>query len=184
MSIYTDANNEFVISITQWCKDNSVDLSEYLKDSKVGFPGFSEMKHSEESKKLMSESKKGEKNKRYGKKHTKESRKKMSVKLTGRKLSLEHKNKISKLHKGKIILNETRRKLSKSHQGMKKPWVSEHNKSDFMRKVASCKKSGTSEKMMGNKNHQNNDIVCCPHCSKTGGRTIMMRWHFDKCKMS
>ena len=25
--------------------------------------------------------------------------------------------------------------------------------------------------------------VTCPHCSKTGGRPIMTRWHFDKCKL-
>ena len=27
MSIYTDANNEFVINITEWCKNNPLDLS-------------------------------------------------------------------------------------------------------------------------------------------------------------
>jgi hypothetical protein len=29
MSIYTDANNEFVISITEWCKNNQLDLESY-----------------------------------------------------------------------------------------------------------------------------------------------------------
>ena len=24
--------------------------------------------------------------------------------------------------------------------------------------------------------------VTCPHCNKTGGRTVMARWHFDRCK--
>lgn len=24
--------------------------------------------------------------------------------------------------------------------------------------------------------------VTCPHCGKTGGKTIMKRWHFDRCK--
>jgi len=98
--------------------------------------------------------------------------------------SEEMKIHLSKKLKGRKFSKEWKQKISDSHKGMKKPWIVEHNKSDFMRKVVSCKKPGTSEKMVGNKNHRNDDIVCCPHCSKTGGKTIMMRWHFDKCKMS
>ena len=61
MSIYTDENNELVISITEWCKNNPLDLSEYLKDSKVGFPGFAGMHHSDETKAFLSEIAKGKK---------------------------------------------------------------------------------------------------------------------------
>lgn len=25
--------------------------------------------------------------------------------------------------------------------------------------------------------------VTCPHCGKTGGKNVMVRWHFDNCKM-
>ncbi len=28
------------------------------------------------------------------------------------------------------------------------------------------------------------EIVTCPHCSKTGGKPIMMRYHFDNCKLA
>lgn len=24
--------------------------------------------------------------------------------------------------------------------------------------------------------------ITCPHCNKTGGNSIMKRWHFDNCK--
>lgn len=95
-------------------------------------------KASEESRRLMSESRKGrtkennegvrrtaEKNK--GKKHTKERCKNMSNALKGRKgkkLSEETKRKISKALKGKKHTEETKRKMSKARKGKKQPNIS------------------------------------------------------------
>ena len=26
------------------------------------------------------------------------------------------------------------------------------------------------------------EVITCPHCGKSGGKCIMLRWHFDRCK--
>lgn len=36
----------------------------------------------------------------------------------------------------------------------------------------------------GKCNLSNKPIVTCPHCNKTGDKSNMMRWHFDKCKVA
>lgn len=45
----------------------------------------------------------------------------------------------------------------------------------------------TNENPMKNKSisilfQKSKDKVICPHCKKTGGKPVMMRYHFDKCK--
>ena len=93
--------------------------------------------HSEETKKKMSETRKGEKHPFYGKHHSEESRRKMSEVRKGkhhseetkRKMgeirkgkklkpfSKEHKRKIGEARKGKHYSDETKRKMSESHKG-------------------------------------------------------------------
>ena len=38
-------------------------------------------------------------------------------------------------------------------------------------------KSGARNRM----SKDNSEIVACPHCGKTGGKNVMIRWHFDNC---
>ena len=54
MSIYTDANNELVISITEWCKNNPLDLSQYKSQNVPPPCSFAGMNHTEETKKHLS----------------------------------------------------------------------------------------------------------------------------------
>jgi len=76
--------------------------------------------HTEETRRKISESKKG-------KKRSKETCEKMSLArkgkpnlaLRGKKLSEEHKRKLSEAHKGKKLSEETRRKISLVHKGRK-----------------------------------------------------------------
>ncbi len=86
---------------------------EKLKNNHQGFVGF---KHSEESKKKISESLKG-------KIYTKERNDKISQKLMGHKLSEETKKKIglanSISQKGKIISDECKRKIGDANRGIK-----------------------------------------------------------------
>jgi hypothetical protein len=59
MSIYSDANNEFVISLTEWCKNNPLDITE-LGHEKV--PSWNKgISPSKETKALLSKIGKGKK---------------------------------------------------------------------------------------------------------------------------
>ena len=88
--------------------------------------------HSEETKKKMSESRKGENNGMYGKHHTEETRKKQSENRAnmkkennpfyGKHHTEEARKKMSEAHKGKTLSEETRKKLRKSsRRGAKNP---------------------------------------------------------------
>lgn len=70
-------------------------------------------KHSEETRKKMSEAHKG-------KKHSEEEKRKISEGNKGKKLSKEHCKKISEARKGSSISEETRKKLSEQRKGKKK----------------------------------------------------------------
>ena len=59
------------------------------------------LKHTEETKELMSEAKKGVKNHRFGISPSEETRHKQSKVMSGRTYSEEHKRKISEANKGK-----------------------------------------------------------------------------------
>jgi len=84
-----------------------------------GGEGMSGYVPSEETKKKLSEASIGEKNHFYGRKHSDESKKKMSDAHTGKKLSKEHRKKISKSNKGRRVSEETRKKLSEIQMGEK-----------------------------------------------------------------
>ena len=79
--------------------------------------------HSLETKKKMSEAKKGEKHPLYGK-----------------QLSEETKQKMSKSHKGKTSSEETKQKLSKSISGEKHPLYGKHHSDETKRKMSEAKK--------------------------------------------
>jgi hypothetical protein len=74
-------------------------------------------KHTEETKRKISEAQKGEKGYWYRRKMTEEHKKKLSEKGKKRKHTDEEKKKISKAHKGKKISKETREKLRQINLG-------------------------------------------------------------------
>jgi hypothetical protein len=84
-------------------------------------------KHTEETKKKISEMSKGRKHTeetkkkiskiRKGKKHTEESKKKMSEAQIGRKHTEEHIKKIAERNFGRKHTEETKRKMSEAHKG-------------------------------------------------------------------
>ena len=71
-----------------------------------------------------------------GKQHSEEWKKMMSETLKGRKLSEEWVKKISESKKGRKLSDETRRKLSEAHKGMKGKHFSEESK----KKMSEAKK--------------------------------------------
>lgn len=72
-----------------------------------------------ETRKKISESKKGKNNPFYGRKHSDETKKKISEYRKGKKLFDETKKKMSEYHKGKKLSDETKKKISESLKGRK-----------------------------------------------------------------
>ena len=90
-------------------------------------------KHSEESKKKMSEARKG--------KHlSKEHKNKMSEAHKGKRHSEEHKNKIREAHKGKRHSEETRNKMSEANTGENNYWYGKHLSKEHKNKIGEAKK--------------------------------------------
>ena len=83
-----------------------------------GGDGMSGFKHSEETRKKMSESQKGENNPMYGKTHSEETRKKISESMKEKTHSEETRKKISENNarywQGKTHSEETRKKMSEA----------------------------------------------------------------------
>jgi len=74
-------------------------------------------------------------------KHTEETKRKISESLKGRKLSEEHKRKISELHKGKKHSEETKKKMSESMIGKNKGKKhSEETKKKMSESLKGCNK--------------------------------------------
>lgn len=68
--------------------------------------------HSEESRKKMSESKRGENHPNYGKHLSEETKRKISLSLKERIKSEEHRRSLSQALKGRVLPEETKRKIS------------------------------------------------------------------------
>lgn len=128
--------------------------------AKVAMSPMKGRKHSEESKRLISESNKG-------RVVTQDTRDKISEAVTGYEHSDEAKAKMSKAHTGKALSVEHSRKISEALKGKKKPPRSDEHKRNL------------GDAMRGKKQSK----VTCPHCGKTGGSSNMKRWHFANCKL-
>lgn len=113
------------------------------------------------------------------------------------------KSKISKANKGLIRSDKFRLAVSERNKGTKNPFYGKkHSKetkkkhSEFMKLrvgwnhseetkrkqsvAATGKRKSDSHKQAISASH--NKVYECPHCNKSGGR-MMLRWHFDKCKL-
>jgi hypothetical protein len=82
------------------------------------------------------------------------------------KMSLSHKNKPS-WNTGLKMSEETRKKISIAQIGKK---YSEETKRKW------------SEQRKGKRKGINQEIIKCPYCNKTGGKSLMIRYHFNNCK--
>ena len=100
--------------------------------------------HSEETKKKISESHKGEN-------HSEETKKKMSELHNGKNHSEETKKKMSELQKGKNHSEETKKKMSELHKGENNPMYGKNHSEETKKKLSESKK-GENNPMYG-KNH-------------------------------
>ena len=76
-------------------------------------------KHSDETKRKISEAQKGEKGNMWGKKHSEETKRKISESEKGKKVSEDTRRKISEGNKGKMLSEEQKHQISKVHKGLK-----------------------------------------------------------------
>ena len=129
--------------------------------------------HTAESKKKLSESKKGVNNPMFGKPAPNRG-------ITPKPLSDEAKNRISLAHKGKILSNETKAKMSIAATGKIKS--EEHKKKLSEANIGKIATQETRDKLSAIHKGKKQKELTCPHCGKEGRGSSMIRWHFDKCK--
>jgi len=137
-----------------------------------------------------------------GGKHSDETKKKISNAGKGRKLSKDHAEKLKSVNIGKTVTEETRRKIGDGNKGKV---MSEEAKlkigialrgrivSDATKQLLKEKNTGRKmtieqiEKMKKNKVITTKGVerikIICPKCGKEGGIGIMQRWHFDNCEI-
>lgn len=163
---------------------------------------------SKETRKKMSESRKGKNTWSKGRKHTEETKRKLR----------EYYRIHGSPNKGKPKSEETRKKLSEANKGKAGTWVGKKHSRESIERMKQSHGKGvdnarygtrcsedTKEKMkLAAKNRDNSKYsrkksseeieklrevansrptVTCPHCKKEGSHNLMVRWHFDNCKL-
>ena len=160
-------------------------------------------KFSEETKQKISKSNKG-------KKFSEETKQKMSIakkgRYSGRICSDETKQKISNAKKGipsnNIYSDETKQKISNAKKGIPSNNIySDETKqkmsyaqkgrvhsNETKQKMSESRKgriisNETRKKISETTKNKPKSKTICPHCSKIGSISNMIRWHFDNCKL-
>jgi tricorn protease-like protein len=117
MNIYK-FDDEILNSIKTWLKQNP-DIFDSTIPFSEGDNFWTGKKHTDDTKKLLSQLNSGENNPMFGKKLTTEQRLKITQKQTGRPLSDSHKQSISKAKTGIPRSEETKRKISEGRRKSK-----------------------------------------------------------------
>jgi hypothetical protein len=138
-------------------------LGEKLCNMTAGGEGLYGLRHSDETKRKMSEAQRGERGNMYGRHHTEQTKAKMSAAHAGKPKSAEHARKVAEANRGQKRSDETRRKQSDLKLG---------------KRLSDKHKQRLSEVLKG----KTQPIIVCSHCLKTGGAFTMKRWHFENCK--
>jgi hypothetical protein len=119
---------------------------------------------------------------RKGYSHSNETREKISASRVGQpsprkgiKLDSKIVDKIKASKIGHIVSDKTRTKISLSLKG-KKPSIKTRYK---LKKSHEGKRHSEETKA---KMRKPKPKVICPHCGLEGGKSVMMKWHFDNCK--
>jgi hypothetical protein len=147
------------------------------------------MRLSKEAREKISKARKGQKlseeaakalhDSRRGKNNSEDHNRKVSIALTGKPKSLEHKMKLRDARLNMEYTPELREKLA-ANRGKK---LNEKQKAALLaahlgKKISQEQRKKLSEAKKG----ISQAVVQCSHCNKTGGLSLMKRWHFDNCK--
>lgn len=118
---------------------------------------------------------------RKGKKNTDEHNRKVAESLRGKKKSESHLQAIRE-SRAKIVYTPELREKMAYNRGKK---LNEKQKAALL---AATKGKPLSEehkaKVSAAKKGKTQPMLSCPHCPKTGGSSLMKRWHFDNCKVN
>ena len=150
-------------------------------------------KHSQETRKKMSE-------KQKGRGFSDEAKKMMSVSSTGKKHSIETKLKMSQQRLGSKQSDDAKLKKSKALTGLKRTPEQVHNMKkaqssrigprpphteESKQKISLSKIGKPRSEELKEKMRKPKERYTCPHCSVTvGGKSNADRWHFDNCKLN
>jgi len=179
MSFVNNKNQKYRIKNGKDFNKIKNEIYEYIKGE--NHPGFGK-RHSEESKKKMSEKAMGLNNSMYGKKPwnfnlTKDTN--LIIKKYGEKISEKFKNgEIDTSNYGPKT-EEGLKKISELFKG--KPKSEEHKKKLSEINIGKKLSNETKKKMSESRKGKKQKLIICPHCNKQGG-TTMYRWHFNNCK--
>jgi len=94
----------------------------------------------------------------------------------------ETREKTSEALKGRPRADEVREKISASLKGKKKQPRSDETRAKISASQKGKKRRPHSEEARIKLSASSSRQVECPHCSKIGGITAVIRWHFDNCK--
>lgn len=146
----------------------------------LGGGGIRGHKHTEETKRKIGESEKGEKNHLYGKRLSFEHRRKISESEKGKIISEEHRKRISESNRGKTLSEETKQKISESSKGVAK--TEEHKERISQAKKGKHKgaNNSNSKKVMC----ENKEFSCVRECAEYYAINYgtMKSWLQGKCR--
>ena len=172
--IYEDQSEELIL-LAEIEKINQLRmLGVTLVNLTDGGQGITGLKHSEESKRLMSQKLKGKSHK-----HTPESIEKIRQANTGVVFSDERKEKLRKKALGRKMPSHVRKALSERMKSFKQ---SEETK-EHLRQVNLGRKH--TPEALAKMSAWQKDLpkLICPHCNKGASAGMAKRWHFDNCKL-
>jgi hypothetical protein len=172
--VYTDQSEELIL-LAEIEKINQLRmLGVTLVNLTDGGQGITGLKHSEQSKRLMSEKLKGKSHK-----HTPESIEKIRQANTGVVFSEERKDKLRHKALGRKMPAHVREILSEAMKSFKQ---SEETK-EHLRQVNLGRKH-TPEALLKMSAWQiDRPKLTCPHCNRASSAGNASRWHFDNCKL-
>jgi hypothetical protein len=149
-------------------------------------------KHSEETRRKISESNKGkngyvgDKNPMFGKKHTDETISKIRDSKKGKTYSEDVKRnmKEGRDRVGRVHSEETKRKIGEKQIGrVKSEEEIEKMRSKLNGRTIPREVAEKIANTMRGQTRQPYKTIICPHCGKEGIISNMTRWHFDNCKL-
>ena len=173
--VVTENQSEKLILLAEIEKINQLrTLGVALVNLTDGGEGITGLKHSEESKRLMSQKLKGR-----SRKHTPESIEKIRQANTGVVFSDERKEKLRQKALGRKMLPHVREALKERMKSFKQ---SEKTK-EHLRQVNIGRKH-TPEALAKMSEWQiGRPKLTCPHCNRASSAGNASRWHFDNCKL-